>query len=671
MVRSSRRDPAKDRKVPSAHRAGSWCQSAQVGFAALITPQFPPPLSPSIFMSNSSVRVPSKDTHRFKQDFGSILNLLSEAIYSSETVFLRELAQNAVDAITARREIEPRYQGSIRFHLSQSQPSQPGRLLVEDDGIGLTEEEIHNFLSVIGASSKRSDLDRCRSGAFIGQFGIGLLSCFMISKKIILLTRSSRSGSPGLRWEGNKDGTYQVRAAKEALPIGTTVILEFSESTRERYDAEKILDLLKKHCRYLPFPITFQDGAGPSTPINPAPFPWDRSFPTTRHERLALAEFARHNLGDDVLDGFTIQSEGGGIRGMAFLMKDSVGALNSAQHTVYLKGMFLSRAVDGIAPRGMPFIRCVVNATDLKPNAAREGLQDSEDSLWEIRDAVAQGFRAWVLRKQEQAPFDLERVMRVHQRSFFRLAAEDAEFRKLIAPHLTFETTQGIRQLSELRGRKTSIHYIAEYEEYRRAEPFAMAHGILVLNAGYAGMADVLRHLAIEFPEERFTATSASALHEEFAPVARFSAERNRLLHLARETLAAFSCEANLIEDESTRDPATLHVPSLSRQLRALEDNPDLGFLNALQTEACERSDSRSRPVLEINVCHPVVQRLECDPEPDRIRMFVELFYQVALRSARIVPSMAESERFRICLSQLYNTLQRSGASDSMGDGHE
>ena len=121
-------------------------------------------------------------SHSFQINLRGIIDLLSEHLYSSPDVFVRELIQNAVDALTARKAIEPDFAGEIAFE-RHSSPGKPTTLCVSDNGIGLTTDEVHRFLSTIGKSSKRA-ADGKRTGDFIGQFGIGILSAFVVCDEI-------------------------------------------------------------------------------------------------------------------------------------------------------------------------------------------------------------------------------------------------------------------------------------------------------------------------------------------------------------------------------------------------------------------------------------------------------------------------------------------------------
>ena len=147
----------------------------------------------------------------FHVDLRGVVDLLSHHLYSSPRVYLRELLQNAVDAITERTEEDagaPR-----RVCVVPADVSPDGRLHVEDTGVGLDEDGIRAVLATIGASTKRDALGLARE-SFLGQFGIGLLSCFLVTDEITVTTR--RAGSDDTwQWVGRDDGTYAVSPAPQ------------------------------------------------------------------------------------------------------------------------------------------------------------------------------------------------------------------------------------------------------------------------------------------------------------------------------------------------------------------------------------------------------------------------------------------------------------------------
>ncbi|MCE9529097.1 MAG: ATP-binding protein, partial [Planctomycetales bacterium] len=166
--------------------------------------------------------------HKFQVNLRGVIDLLSDHLYSGPQVYLRELLQNGVDAIVARRKLEPEHVGSVLLEVMPAGKNNPPTLMVQDDGIGLTEAEVHEFLATIGQSSKREALNR---DDFIGQFGIGLLSGFVVSEEIVVVTRSAKPGSPTVEWRGRSDGTYRIRTIAVDSAPGTQVYLRAKEGS--------------------------------------------------------------------------------------------------------------------------------------------------------------------------------------------------------------------------------------------------------------------------------------------------------------------------------------------------------------------------------------------------------------------------------------------------------
>src|SRR3982751_791451 len=150
--------------------------------------------------------------HTFQVDLRGVVDLLSHHLYASPRVYVRELLQNAVDAITA---VDGGPAGAISITTADD------ALRISDNGIGLTEAQVHELLATIGRSSKRDELGFARH-EFLGQFGIGLLSCFLVADEIRVHTR--RAGAPPVLWTGYSDGRYDVGPGDEREP-GTSVTL--------------------------------------------------------------------------------------------------------------------------------------------------------------------------------------------------------------------------------------------------------------------------------------------------------------------------------------------------------------------------------------------------------------------------------------------------------------
>ncbi len=130
-------------------------------------------------------------SHRFQVNLAGMIDILSNHLYDEKDVYIRELLQNATDAIRARKKLEPSIEGEI--HVSLSGKADEKTLILEDNGIGLTDEEVHAFLATIANSSKgEKKFEGQEANDFIGRFGIGLLSCFIVSDEIVMISTSKK-----------------------------------------------------------------------------------------------------------------------------------------------------------------------------------------------------------------------------------------------------------------------------------------------------------------------------------------------------------------------------------------------------------------------------------------------------------------------------------------------
>jgi len=189
------------------------------------------------------------NTYHFQVNLGGMLDVLSNHLYKSPDVFLRELLQNGVDAVTLRQKSQPDWnRGKITITV------EPGRRLIfRDNGAGLSEEGIHRFLAVIGQSSKTELVNGRIPEDYIGRFGIGLLSCFMVSDSIVVHTRPAAGGVAHV-WTGLPDGTYTLEPLEEC-PVGTAVILTAKPGMEHYFQPRKVAELVRYYGLALPVPV--------------------------------------------------------------------------------------------------------------------------------------------------------------------------------------------------------------------------------------------------------------------------------------------------------------------------------------------------------------------------------------------------------------------------------
>ncbi|WP_052351560.1 HSP90 family protein, partial [Deinococcus pimensis] len=476
--------------------------------------------------------------HTFQVDLRGMIDLLSEHLYGGPEVYLRELLQNGVDALTARAAAQPGHRGGLTVTLTPGVDGPP-ILTFEDDGIGLDADGVHAFLATIGRSSKRGDRD------FIGQFGIGLLSCFVVADEIELVTRSV-TGASAVRWTGYADGQYTLTELdpedETARTVGTRVVLRAKSGREGYFDPERVRAWCASYAALLPYPVTVRCPEGESV-VNDRPAPWD-----THAEgdalRAALIDGGADLLGVDPFDAVVIRTAAGDVRGVAYVLPWTPTLAVRGRHRVYLRGMLLSEDSEHLVPDWAFFVKCILDARDLRPNAARDALYE-DASLHAAREEIGRALRDYLLRLAEHEPARLRALIALHYLSIKALAVEDDEFFELFLPWLPFETSLGRITLPEFLRRSTRVRFVSDLNLFRQVGQVAVASGQAVVHAVYTHDAALLEKYGALHPEvsvERLDAASFAADLAELGPDER--REHATFVRAANEVLLDLGCEA-------------------------------------------------------------------------------------------------------------------------------
>ncbi|RLV67582.1 heat shock protein [Streptomyces sp. CBMAI 2042] len=598
----------------------------------------------------------------FQVDLRGLVDLLSHHLYSSPRVYLRELLQNAVDALTARRGLEPGApDGAFGIRLF----ADGSVVRVEDDGVGLSEADVHTFLATIGHSSKRADGIAEQRGDFIGQFGIGLLSCFLVADEIHVLSRSARTpDAPAVEWRGHGDGSYSVRtlpASARPRP-GTTVTLTPRSDTGEWTRPHQVHALGRHFGSLLRHPVSFSDGTAgaPTVSVNPEPAPWARTYPTPGSRSRALAAYGEEVFGFAPLDTIELDLPAVGLKGIACVLPEAVPAGRRHGHRVHVKGMLLSEQADEILPEWAFFVRCVIDAESLRPTASRESLYE-DDTLAAVRDALAERLREWIARAAASDPELLGRFLQAHHLAVKSLAVHDDEILRLLLPWLPFETTDGHTTLDEFARTHRTVLVTSSVEEFRQVAAIASAAGLGVVNGGYTYDRELVHRLPEIRPEASVADLDPATLTAHLDPVDRETElAASAYLALARDALAVFDCDVALRTFHPASAPALLvdsrearHERTRSQLAREQEGGLWGDILGALRQEA-------PRAQLILNQLNPLVRTAVAIDEPELARTSAEALYgQAALLSRRPLRPAESSLINRSFLDLLAHALRK------------
>lgn len=566
----------------------------------------------------------------FQVNLQGVVDLLSHHLYSSPRVYLRELVQNAVDAITARRVDEPDHPG--RITITPADVSADGFLHVQDDGIGLNREDITAVLSSIGATSKRDELGFQREG-FLGQFGIGLLSCFLVSDRIEVRTRTADGTT--WRWQGSSDGTYEVSPSPDELTGQGTEVRIAPRHQPELLETESVRDLLATYAAFLPFHIELVTGTG-TEPVGRT-FPWETVHASPSEQRRAHRSLCEELLGFTPMDHLELSDPASGVRGVAFVSPHP--GMHRGAHRVYARHMLVSESTDSVLPEWAFFVRAVIDTEQLRPTASREQLHE-DDALDEARTRLGQQVKKWLIRMSEGDPERMERFMSVHALGVKAMAAQDDEMLDFLSTILGFETTLGSLTLAELTG-AGRILYSHRVDDYRQLAPLAQAQGLTLVNAGYAYDSQLIDRWLARNPTIDADPVSAGEVLAgletlELAEELRFGP----LLDVATACLRSTRFEPVIRSFRPAEAPAVLlsgRDAEREADRAAVAETAEGAWRTALEalTDEGAAAGGSNGPVLVLNAANATVQRLADSGDAALQRLAVEAVYAQLLVSGR------------------------------------
>lgn len=570
-------------------------------------------------------------SHKFQVHLRGIIDLLSQHLYSGPQVFVRELLQNGVDAIQARAQIEPNHPGEITLEIVPGKKGAPATLIFNDNGVGLTEAEIHEFLATIGQSSKRGEFQP--PGGFIGQFGVGLLACFIVSNEVIVVTRSAKDrAQPAFEWRGKQDGTYAVKTLEGDLPLGTQVYLICKPGSEEYFEPDRLRDLVRHFGGMLPVPIRFLEGQSNQL-LNPDGPPWAKKYRSKAQERKALLDFGKNLFEMSFFDVIPLHSEVGKVEGVAYVLPYSPSLAHKGTHRVYLKNMLLSESAEGLLPDWAFFVKCVVNANALRPTASREGFYEDK-ALESARETLGQCLREYLIALSEDEPERLHHLIGLHHLSMKALAVQDDEFFRLIIDFLPFETTLGTMTLKEFRKEQPTVRYVPNHDQYRQIAGVAAAQGDGIIDGGYVYDADLLDRYGELFPETQVEQVDAASFAQSFEDLTLEEQEATfDLVRAADLVLRPFHCAADMKKFLPAEMPTLYHSSKAGDFLRSVERSKEIAdeMWSGVLSNLAGKASAGVNAQLFFNHRNPLIQKLAKLKDARLLKRAVQMLYVQAL----------------------------------------
>jgi molecular chaperone HtpG len=326
---------------------------------------------------------------------GNIFPIIKKFLYSDHEIFLREVISNAVDATQKLKTLSDvgefkGEQGDLSVRVSVDKEART--LTVSDRGIGMTAEEVENYINQIALSSANDFLDKYKesANAIIGHFGLGFYSTFMVASKVEIITKSYKD-EPAVKWSCNGDPAYTMEECDKS-DRGTDIILHIDEENGEFLEKGKIESLLEKYCKFLPVPIVFgkkqewKDGKYVDTDedkvvndVNPL---WKQKPAGLKDEDYQAFYRKLYPMSlDEPLFWIHLNVDYPfNLTGILYFprIKNNI-ELQRNKIQLYCNQVFVTDSVEGIVPEFLTLLHGVIDSPDIPLNVSRSYLQSDSN----------------------------------------------------------------------------------------------------------------------------------------------------------------------------------------------------------------------------------------------------------------------------------------------------
>jgi len=602
-------------------------------------------------MEHASVsETSSRETLGFQTEVRQLLKLMIHSLYSNKEIFLRELISNASDAADKLRFeslanpdlLEDDTDLGIRIGFDK----EANTLSVTDNGIGMSREELIDNLGTIARSGTAEFLgqmtgDQKKDAQLIGQFGVGFYSAFIVADQVTVETRKAgQDAAEGVRWQSDGQGEFSVEPIERAAR-GTTVTLKLKSDEDEFCEPLRIENLIRRYSDHIGFPVSLDDTASDEEPrlINAATALWTRSRSDISDEEYK--EFYKH-LSHDFADPLTwSHNRVEGKREYTSLLYIPAAAPYDLWNRdaprglkLYVQRVFIMDDAEQFLPLYLRFVKGVIDSADLPLNVSRELLQQNPE-LTAMRSALTKRVLDMLSKMAGNDVETYQSVWREFGQVLKEGVIEDHANKEKLAKLLRFSTTrsEGGQQDQSLEDYLGSTAEGQDKIYYIQAETLATALAsphlerfakqdleVLLLTdridpwlvdslAEFEGKALVdVAGADVELPGGDGKITQEIDNKEHKALLKKIKAalkERVDAVNVSQRLVDSPACVVAAADDMS---------PQIRRML-----------------EASGQQIPETKPVLEVNIEHPLLQRLSAESDKQRFAALSEIVLDHAL----------------------------------------
>jgi len=588
----------------------------------------------------------TKEHLSFQTEVKQLLKLMINSLYSNKEIFLRELISNSSDAADRLRfeglTDGALYESDSDLRIRVSYDAKAHTITISDNGIGMSRQEVIDHIGTIAKSGTREFFstltgDQTKDAHLIGEFGVGFYSSFIVADKVTLITRrAGLTPEHGIRWESGGEGDYTIETVEKA-DRGTDVILHLREGEDELLNGWRLRSIIRKYSDHISLPIVIKKEewsqekneniiTDVDETINQASALWAR--PKSEITLDQYEEFYKHVAHDSEPPLAHVHTKVEGkheYTQLLYIPSHAPFDMFDREHRhgikLYVQRVFIMDDAEQLLPNYLRFVRGVIDSNDLPLNVSREILQESKDielirsgsvkKVLGLLDDLSQGEQDNNKEKYKTFWKEFGQVLKEG-------VGEDYANRERIAKLLRFVSThtdsdEQIVSLSDYIGRmkegQEKIYYVT-------ADSLKAARSSPHLEVFHKKGIEVI--LLFERVDEWLASNLTEFESKSLQSIAKGNLDLGNLEN--EEEKKEQEKEANEYKDLTDKIKGILdaQVKDVRITLRLTEspaclvaESHDMGGNLERLLKSAGQKVNHTKPILEINPHHPMVQRLK------------------------------------------------------------
>ena len=587
-------------------------------------------------------------TGKIKISSENMMPIIKKWLYSDKDIFLREIVANGVDAITKYKKLvemgeaaEEKNNYAINVYVDESAKT----LTVEDNGIGMTAEEVEKYITHVafsGAADFLQKYENASGDGIIGHFGLGFYSAYMVSENVEIHTKSYKD-EPAVKWESDGNSTYKIETSDKS-ERGTRIIMHLAEGEEEFLKEYRIRELLRKYCSFMPFPIYLNPkNDGNDKPINttqPLYLKDPKDCTDEEYKDFYKETFADYN---EPLFWIHLNMDYPfRLKGILYFpqVKKTLMQLEKGQVKLYCNQVFIADNIKEVIPEFLMLLNGVIDCPDIPLNVSRSFLQNDrqvQKISKHITKKVADKLTALYNNDREQYEKCWKDVS-----TFIKFGClRDNDFYEKVEKIIVFKNLNGeYKLLNDLLGEEISeedakngvqpksVYYVSDEAQQAQYIQMFKDAGLDAIFCDTLVDPHFISYLEYKNPKKcRFVRIDADIDNALKSEETISEEEQKELIETFKKHVNNPAISVKAERFKSGKTPAVINVDEFMRRMSEMN-----GFYGMQEAEPAQNA------TLVLNLTNPVVSGLLTQAEEKQKIIVNQIYYLAMLAYKKLTP---------------------------------